>query len=203
MKNEQKFSVKKLLLTVITTIIVTNFIFFTVYFILNSFEYAILNNSINNPETVRKIDQSWEKQYNQMEKYIQCERQMYGEDYPAGGFMLYSLIIRSEGRLAQLYINSLLIGTIIGIILYAVAIQKVRGFDLIIELVVAFIILLSLIFIINLSFEIIGIGEIFDYFDNMQLTIISLIIFVIVYIAEMIHQKTLAKKMNEELEMKK
>lgn len=206
MKNEQKFSIKKLLLTILASIIVTNFIAFTILFTTNLPKFIISYKKIENSEVSRTIHENMKKEYTQIEKETQGIKQNYGEDYPAGEIILYRLFNFAESNeIVHVYIRTLLIGIIMGIIIYAVVIQKIRGMDLIIELVVAFIILLSLVFIINLIIsQISEIGEILtNDFDNTQLVIISLIIFIIIYIAEMIHQKLLARRLNKELKKEK
>ena len=126
--NFKTFSVKKLLKTILYTVIISVFIGTTTLFfmaILENAQLEIISNLHENSETLIQIGKGYQEAADEINKEISEEKKTYGEDYPAEGIFLYQLISRfSTNRIVQVYSVALTIGIVSGIIIYIVAIQN-------------------------------------------------------------------------------
>lgn len=220
--NFKTFSVKKLLKTILYTVIISVFIGTTTLFfmaILENAQLEIISNLDENSETLIQIGKGYQEAADEINKEISEEKKTYGEDYPAEGIFLYQLISRfSTNRIVQVYSVALTIGIVSGIIIYIVAIQNTSKKQVIIELAIAFVVLIILIILImlfiNKGYEIIlnkAINSINptnvqysipEYIDIKEMLIVYVVIAVVTYIVNMIRQKVLTNRLNKQLHIK-
>lgn len=210
------FSIKKLLITILYTIIISVFIGTTVLFLLSIpevIQLEVINSLDGDSETLVEIGKVYQEQVDQINKKINEEKELYGEDYPADEILLYQSICKfSTSRIIQVYLFSLITGVILGIVIYIVAIQNIPQKQVFIELVIAFIILVMLIALFNIGYEMflnksinnIGSTDI-KYstdLDISNIVILYIIIAIVIYIIHMIKQKVLTNKLNKQLNTK-
>ena len=213
------FSVKKLLKTILYTVIISVFIGTTTLFfmaILENAQLEIISNLDEISETLIQIGKGYQEAADEINKEISEEKKTYGEDYPAEGIFLYQLISRfSTNRIVQVYSVALTIGIVSGIIIYIVAIRNTSKKQVIIELAIAFVVLIILIMLfINKGYEIIlnkAINSINptnvqyiipEYIDIKEMLIVYVGIAVVTYIVNMIRQKVLTNRLNKQLHIK-
>lgn len=210
------FSIKKLLVTILYIIIISVFIGTTALFLLSIpevIQLEVINSLDGDSETLVEIGKVYQEQVDQINKKINEEKELYGEDYPAEEILLYQFICKfSTSRIIQVYLFSLIIGVILGIVIYIIAIQNIPPKQVFIELVIAFIILVMLIALFNIGYEMflnkainnIGSTDI-KYstdLDISNIVILYIIIAIVIYIIHMIKQKVLTNKLNKQLNAK-
>lgn len=218
MKNQEKtFSIKKFLLTILCTVIVSVFIGSTILFIGSVPQWIqseVITGIEEGSETLAEIGKSY-KIYEQIEEDFKEEKALYGEEYPSEElFLMQTINIFSTNRIMQIYSASLLIGIILGAIIYIVAIQNIKGKQIIIELVVSFVVLYIIMILINLGYETLVNKAIqsvnptnvkyFTYIYDLQnnsVLIPYIIIAIVIYIGNIVRQKH-KYKLNSSIEKK-
>lgn len=214
MSEVKKFSIKKLLLTILCSIIFTTFIGNTYLFI------STIPNWIRgegsgvilqvNPTLFNEEGKEIEEQINEM---IAEEKARNGEDYPALGVYMYLMLLMYPSvPIIKMYIFTLVAGLILGAIIYIVLIQKAKGKKLILELLMAFISIFLLITLANKGYELLinymlsnnkaseftYLTSLYDM-DNNGILLPFIVISVIIYICNLIYQKIQTNKLNKEL----
>lgn len=211
------FSIKKLLTTILYTVIISVFVGTTILF-LSSVPEAVQAEMIGymeDSENIREIGKNYEEQVQQIEKHVNESKELYGEDYPAEGIFLYQFISKfSTDRIVKGYLLSLAIGIVVGTIIYIVAVQKNSKKKVIIELMFALAILLIMASVLNAGYEAIvnkALNEITpvskSFYSGMEFNINNvlvpyIIIAVVVYIVNMIRQRMITNKLNKQLNKK-
>jgi len=220
MRNQEKtFSVKKFLLTILCTVIVSVFIGSTILFVGSVPQWIqseVITGMEKGSESLIEIGKSYQVGYEQIEESFKEDKALYGEDYPSEELFLMQLInIFSTNRIMQVYSLSFLIGIALGTIIYIVAVQNIKGKQILIELVVAFVVLFILMMLINLGYEtlinkaiqsvnptdVTYSTYIYDLESN-NVLIPYIIIATVIYIGNMVRQKVLTNKLNKELNKK-
>ncbi len=218
-ENVKRFSMKKLLITVLYTVIVSVFIGSTILFVSSIpgwMQAEILPNLNKDSEILIYIGKGQQESLNQLKESLEEDKAIYGEDYPAEGIFLYNLInVVSTNRIMQVYSMSVLIGIALGTIIYIVVVQNIKGIEMIIELFIAFVILFILIMLLNLGYQAIinkFIGDVnptdvtyYTYIYDLEsnnILIPYIITIAVIYIVNMIRQKILANKLNKQLNNK-
>ena len=220
MRNQEKtFSVKKFLLTILCTVIVSVFIGSTILFVGSVPQWIqseVITGMEKGSESLIEIGKSYQVGYEQIEESFKEDKTLYGEDYPSEELFLMQLInIFSTNRIMQVYSLSFLIGIVLGTIIYIVAVQNIKGKQILIELVVAFVVLFVLMMLINLGYEtlinkaiqsvnptdITYSTYIYDLESN-NVLIPYIIVAAVIYIGNMVRQKILTNKLNKELNKK-
>jgi len=220
MRNQEKtFSVKKFLLTILCTVIVSVFIGSTILFVGSVPQWIqseVITGMEEGSESLIEIGKSYQVGYEQIEESFKEDKTLYGEDYPSEELFLMQLInIFSTNRIMQVYSLSFLIGIVLGTIIYIVAVQNIKGKQILIELVVAFVVLFILMMLINLGYEtlinkaiqsvnptdITYSTYIYDLESN-NVLIPYIIVAAVIYIGNMVRQKILTNKLNKELNKK-
>jgi len=220
MRNQEKtFSVKKFLLTILCTVIVSVFIGSTILFVGSVPQWIqseVITGMEEGSESLIEIGKSYQVGYEQIEESFKEDKTLYGEDYPSEELFLMQLInIFSTNRIMQVYSLSFLIGIVLGTIIYIVAVQNIKGKQILIELVVAFVVLFVLMMLINLGYEtlinkaiqsvnptdVTYSTYIYDLESN-NVLIPYIIIATVIYIGNMVRQKVLTNKLNKELNKK-
>lgn len=222
MKNQEKvktFSVKKLLLTILCTIIVSVFIGSTILFVVSVPQWVqseVITGMEDGSEALVELGKSYQDGYEQIEASFKEDKSLYGDDYPAEELFLMQVTnICSSNGIMQVYSLSLLIGITLGTIIYIVAIQNIKGKQILIELAVAFVVLFILISLINLGYETIinkairSINEnevtystyIYDL-ERSNVLITYIIIATVIYVGNMVRQKIITNKLNKQLNNK-
>jgi len=220
MRNQEKtFSVKKFLLTILCTVIVSVFIGSTILFVGSVPQWIqseVITGMEKGSESLIEIGKSYQVGYEQIEESFKEDKTLYGEDYPSEELFLMQLInIFSTNRIMQVYSLSFLIGIALGTIIYIVAVQNIKGKQILIELVVAFVVLFVLMMLINLGYEtlinkaiqsvnptdITYSTYIYDLESN-NVLIPYIIVAAVIYIGNMVRQKILTNKLNKELNKK-
>jgi len=217
MKNKEKtFSIKKLVLTILCTVIVSVFIGSTILFIGSLPQWIraeVIGGMEEGSEFLIEMGKSYQAGYEQIEESFKEDKALYGEDYPSEElFLMQTINIFSTNRIMQVYSISLLAGIVLGTIIYIVAIQNIKGKQIIIELVVAFGIIFAIMMLINLGYETLinkaiqsvnptdVIYSTYVYnFNSSNILILYIIIAVVIYIGNMVRQRILANKLNKEL----
>lgn len=220
MRNQEKtFSVKKLLLTILCTVIVSVFIGSTILFIGSVPQWIqseIITGMEEGSEALTEIGKSYQFTYEQIEESFKEDKALYGEDYPSEELFLMQLLnIFSTNRIMQVYSLSFLIGIALGTIIYIVAIQNIKWKQILIELAVAFVVLFVLMMLINLGYETIinkaiqSVNPtdvtystyIYDLESN-NVLIPYIIVAAVIYIGNMVRQKIITNKLNKQLNNK-
>ena len=222
MKVFKGFSIKKYLLCIICSIIISTFIGFTILFVTESPSYirvGILRSVNQNSEEIREFGNiTQENEYNVLNEHILELKEKYGQDYPAEGLVLNQLVdfFRSNS-ICKTYALSLLIGVIFGTVVYIIFIQKATGIQMIIETLFFTVMIFLIILLLNLRFNKIinvainelganidnsGYSNLFE-FDYLYILNIFIGIAVIAYIVNLIYQKILVNKFNMKLSKKK
>ena len=223
MKNKgerlKTFSLKKLLLTILCTVIVSVFIGSTILFIGSVPQWIqseIITGMEKGSEALTEIGKSYQFTYEQIEESFKEDKALYGEDYPSEELFLMQLLnIFSTNRIMQVYSLSFLIGIALGTIIYIVAVQNIKWKQILIELAVAFVVLFVLMMLINLGYETIinkaiqSVNPtdvtystyIYDLESN-NVLIPYIIVAAVIYIGNMIRQKMITNKLNKQLNNK-
>lgn len=224
MKNKgerlKTFSVKKLLLTILCTVIVSVFIGSTIAFVGSIPEWIqleVVSGMEEGSEALVELGNSYQLGYEQMEEKFKEDKVLYGEDYPAEEIFLMQLInIFSTNRIMAVYTMSVLIGIALGTIIYIVAIQNIKGIEIVIELFLAFVVLFILISFLNLGYQTIInklIGDVNPIRDGTYYTYIYdiesnnilipyTIVAAVIYAVNMVRQKIITNKLNKQLNTK-
>ena len=118
-------------------------------------------------------------------------------------------------RIIKVYTLSILIGVSTGAIIYIISIQRAKGKQLIIELIVSLLIVFGLVLFTNLGYEayinnhvhIFNMTKIrtsaYIYEPEIKDILISyVIVAIVIYIGNIIRQKILTHKLNKEIESK-
>lgn len=217
-KQERKFSLKKLLLTILCTTIVSIFVGNTVLLVDTVPQWLETEKilSINrNSKYLIEMGENNQDNVKQLEEEYKEERALYGEKYPAEMMHFMQIADYFTGRIIKVYALSLLIGISIGTIIYIIAIQRAKGKQLIIELIVSLLIVFGLILFTNLGYEtyINNHVQIFNmtkirasaYIYELEIKDILIsyaIVAIVIYIGNIIRQKILTHKLNKEIENK-
>ena len=208
----KKFSLKKLLLTILCSIVITTFIGTTYLFITS---LAFVENAkvleLLDPESqeLKQFAGQYEDWFN---KAIDGLKAQHGEDYPAAGMLSYLLTTVGYERLEEIYIISVIIGIVIGSVFYIIVIQNAKGKKLILELLIALTVVLAIIFILNIGYEtfinkvinkyniseMVFDTELYDI-DNTNTILIYVVVVVIAYIGNLVYQKIQTNRLNKEL----
>ncbi len=210
------FSLKKLLLTILCTVIVSVFIGTTITFVGSIPQWIqseIVTGMEEGSEALVELGNSYQFGYEQVEEKFKEDKVLYGEDYPAEEIFLMQLInVFSTNRIMSVYTMSVLIGIALGTIIYIVAIQNIKGMEIVIELFLAFVVLFILITLLNLGYQTIInklIGDvnptdvtyctyIYDLESN-NILIPYTIVAAIIYLVNMVRQKIITNKLNKQL----
>jgi hypothetical protein len=208
----KKFSLKKLLLTILCSIVITTFIG-TTYLFITSLAFVenakFLDYVDTGSEVFKQSMGHYEKIFNETVNNLKLE---YGEDYPAAGVFFNSLVSSGYEHLEKIYIISVIIGILVGSAFYIIVIQNAKGKKLIIELLIALGIILSIIYILNIGYEafiykatngyntnrIIYTTELYDI-DNTNTILIYVVVVAIAYIGNLVYQKIQTNRLNKEL----
>lgn len=218
MKDFKTFSIKKLLTTILYTVIISVFIGTTILFLISIPEWTqaeMINYMKKDSETLNEIGKIYQEQVNQIEKHINEDKTLYGEDYPSGEILLYQGISEfSTIRIIRVYSLSFVIGIALGTIIYILAVQNVSKKQTIIELTIAFIILFILKVILNMGYELI-VNKVLNVINpaserfysgidfNINNVLVPYIIIVVgIYIVNMIRQRMITNKLNKKLNKK-
>lgn len=218
-EENKKFSSKKLLLTILRTVIVSVFIGTTFLFIEvlpNWLQYEIISNSEPNSQTVIEIGKNLEGEMESIKEKFAEDKEKYGEEYPTEEiFFNNTANYFSSSSVVTVYSMSFLIGIVLGSIVYIVSIQNAKGKNLILELVLTFIVVVAIMLVLNIGYSWIinkTINQInltqIDYstyiydlqINNMLISYIIAI--VVIYIGNMVYQKVITNKLNKELNKK-
>lgn len=213
------FSVKKLLLTILCTLIVSVFIGTTILFVSSIPQWVqseVVMGMEEGSESLVELGKSYQVVYEQMEEKFNKDKALYGEDYPAEEiFLMQTINIFSTNRIMAIYTMSILIGIVLGTIIYIVAIQNIKGIEIVIELFLAFVVLFILITLLNLGYQTIInklIGDVnptdvtyYTYIYDLESNNILLpytIVAAVIYIVNMIRQNIITNKLNKQLNNK-
>lgn len=210
------FSVKKFLLTILCTVIVSVFMGTTIVFIdsLPQWIYSeIVNGMEKDSDVLVEAGNGYKEIYEKMEEKFNKDKELYGDDYPSEEIFLMRLInLFSTNRIMEVYIMSVLIGIVLGTIIYIVAIQNIRGIKMIIELFIAFLIFFILINLLNLGYQTM-INELINRMDptdviydtyiydleSNNILIPYTLVAVVIYLVNLVRQKIIANKLNKQL----
>ena len=215
------FSIKKYLLCVLLSIIVSTFIGFTILFVTEVPAYTsveILNELGENSKEINEAGNSMQEKYNETKIQFAKEKEMYGEDYPAEGIFLYNITNSYRSYpICKVYTLALVYGIILGTLVYIIFMQKASGVQMLLETIFCGILIILLIILVNLGYNIainmilnnIGVTDVKYTFSSYVYDIYSSdtsYIFIgiigIAYIVNLIFQKILVNKLNKKVEKK-
>ena len=216
-KQERKISLKKLLLTILCTTIVSIFVGNTV--LLDTVPQWLETEKIlsinRNSKYLIEIGENNQDNVKQLEEKYKEERALFGEKYPAEMMHLMQIANYFTNRIIKVYTLSILIGVSTGAIIYIISIQRAKGKQLIIELIVSLLIVFGLVLFTNLGYEayINNHVQIFNmtkirtsaYIYELEIKDILIsyvIVAIVIYIGNIIRQKILTHKLNKEIENK-
>lgn len=221
MKNQEKFSIKKLLLSILCSVILSVFIGTTCLFIYSciaKIQTDTLTSLDPNSQSVLNLGEKYQQHTEIIKKTIQTQKSDYGEDYPSEGIFLYLFTQRiPANHIIDMYLHALLIGIVAGLVIYIIAIQKVSIKLALIELFISFTILYFILTLLNFGYgflikniinssgsasqKYLNSTYVYDIYnlDIENIIFIYLIIGLIVFIINKIRQKILTNKLNKEL----
>lgn len=218
-EENKKISIKKLLLTILCTVIVSVFIGTTILFIEvlpNWLQYEMISNLEPNSQIIIEMGKNFEEQMKSIKEKIAEDKEKYGEEYPAEEIFLNNTAnYFSSSSVVTVYSMSFLIGIALGSIVYIVSIQKAKGKKLILELVLTFMVVVAIMMISNWGYELIineAINQINSteirystYIYDLQISnmlIPYIIAIIVIYIGNMVYQKVITNRLNKELNKK-
>ena len=215
----KKFSVLKLLFSIVCSVIVTVFCGNIIWNIENDmFSYTeakVLDGMTDEPQFVIDMLKPLSKKVNEGFDNHKTTYN-YGDEYTEGMFLLNHLSSMKMQRVEFIF-KCVLLGVILGMVIYMIAIQKATGKKLVLELIIGFIFLCLIIVIINLGygvyFEKLVEGteynitniqtNIYDLgLNKLELGIGFVALVLIIYIGHMVYNKMIVKKLNNELNNK-
>ena len=217
------FAIKKLLLSILCSIIVTTFVGFTILFVkvVPSYALAEICNEVNgNSEELKEMGNYMQELYNtSVKESFAEEKEKYGENYPAEGIFIYFLMnYFNSVSICKVYTLTLLIGTILGALVYIIFIQNATGIRMILEATICGIFILLILVLVNWCYKLIinnainkigvgnqnngNIGYVYDI-NSPDILYIFIGIIGIAYIINLIYQKILANKFNKKLKSTK
>ena len=205
----KKFSVKKLLLTIICSVLVTTSLGFTLQvpgmltqFIMTE-EIGTENNETR--EALVDIGKSYEESTKIVEERFEQEKKEYGQDYPAKGIFLYRLQISAYRDILETYLITVVAGVLLGIFIYVIWIQNAKGKQLVLEIVVTFFAMIVMAVLIKAGYAaLISVISKTGKVDTLNLDSIGIltlfgILLIVVYITNFIYQKHMSNKLNKKL----
>ena len=208
---------KKLLLCILCSTIVTTFIGFTIVFIYQFPSFLLNDISMQtdvDSELLAETFSEYENAYQHIIDGVNQQKELYGDDY-AGGRVLIGLTYMLGNRLIiNTYIISLIVGITFGIFIYFIFIQQVTSKHIEIKIGISFIIILTLVPLINWIYTIFcnifikstGTDMKYDMsicdLDPFILLAISLGLFFLILLTNLVYQKIRTYKLNKALEKK-
>ena len=198
------FSIKELVKSMCIWVLICTFIGVIFYGITAEIEANHIAERLSRIENLSKdelaeleaLGASYSDGYNSLMQEVEKEKEITGKDFPIEGINMHLLVIKLQANaMIGVVTLSSLIGTVIGSVIYVVAIHKVKGWQLLLE-VALLAIVIYMIFSIFEEME----NEITEYLP----AYIGLVsgVFVIVYAINTIKQIIITKKLNKELEHK-
>ena len=201
------FSIRKLLLTIMCAIVVSSFIGLTELFVQQiQWSYIVATSQSNGIE--KEIAENADY-YNEFEEAVTRMKEENGEDYPAENIMLFRLTTYLPS-VVRIYALAVLVGVISGTMIYILFIQKVKGFRSIVESVICLLAIAVISLIVSEILKLGGDALLSKYntnieyagvfgIDGRELLLVYVAIAVIVYMANLIHQIIVTRKLNKEL----
>ncbi len=211
------FSLKKFLITILCTTIISGFIGFTALFV-NAFPTYMISEVFSCAE----MDSDFAIQASKYQQEIfdtvlknefDNERTKFGDDYPTEGYLLFAVLNRLTSEpIFTLYILAISIGIMLGTIIYIIFVQKAKGVQMLLELAICGIAILLLLILMDLGYnayinyqiqqvDILNAeygGMIFDVRLNIENYIgLYIGVFLAAFIVNYIYQKLLANKLNK------
>ncbi len=182
---------KKLLLCIAISVLITTFIGMSIGIVRNNILIYRLTQSAYKDD--------FEKQILENARYEEFNKQ-YNVIDMVNGFIsaTYSTF---AAELVGIYILSIGIGIALGLIIYLIFVEKKRGLEAIIAFFVCSIISLILVKLADsISYTTGGSGTSYEWY---QVLVVYAITFIILYIVNLMHQKHISKKLNQELKQSK
>ena len=205
----KKFSVKKLLLTIICSVLVTTSLGFTLQvpgmltqFIMTE-EIGTENNGTR--EDLVEIGKSYEESTKIVEERFEQEKKEYGQDYPAKGIFLYRVQISTYRDILETYLITVVAGVLLGIFIYVIWIQNAKGKQLVLEIVATFFAMIVMAVLVKAGYAaLISVISKTGKVDTLNLDGIGIlalfgILLIAVYITNFIYQKHMSNKLNKKL----
>lgn len=209
------FSVKKLLFSILCSIIVSISIVAT-YLFIEAIPAVILCDVLDGvnyeDEYTKELLQSYEEEYKNIEEMVELSKEENGEDHPAGGLFLNALTNIKNLEIVYMYGTAILVGIILGTLIYIIFIQKTKGVQMLLETIICGLVILLILAIVNLGYnvivnmainDIVKINENIQYstyvYDDSNILIKFIGIIIVAYIVNLIYQKILANKFNKKL----
>lgn len=209
MDNVEKFSIKKLLLCILSGIIITMALGMITLFTINIplyIEAYVLDNIDERSQEFKEYLNSLESN-GMITDFYSNAKENYGENYPINGLLVHeitnSMRILKSDEIVDVFAYSLVIGLFFGSIVYVVMIQKAKKIKLISEILLVIAIVYLIMLCINLGFYAITfnfenqsgvqlISYIYDYLDS-RLLISFTVILIGSVIVRLIKEKTISK----------
>ena len=204
-------SLKKLLLCIIISVLITNFIAIGITITCVLFDNTMVQIELCNRFSKDKVEKDQIIEYYRQQERIMNEIKeenldLYGEDYPIYGMFSAALPLIGIDPIISMYIMSIVIGLVIGIVVYLIFIEDKKGLEAIISFVICFIITVLLYYLLQVLSDILnnsttGVIPYFEFkpFEWHQLIIGYAVTFIGMYFINLIHQKRVTNKLNKEL----
>ncbi len=211
MKENSKFSIKKLLKTIVIWIAICALVGMTYNFI-SSLEGAIMFQALTEPaEYPEGMISYFEGLNTNFEQSVRATKEFRGESFPAEGanFYMYAVAWPSY-QMVRTFTLSLLAGIIIGSLVYILMVQKATKMKAILEVGIAFILIGTFIGVGYLSNNLIlkmALGGnvtlenplMFADYTITQLASLYILLAAILYVFNIVKQKITVIKLNREL----
>ena len=198
---------KKLLICVLMSVLAINFVVMgvTIVCVLQDnvlFQVDLYNIFSKNKVNEEELIEFYKNQEEQMQYVKDTNPEKYNEDYPIYGMLISALPLIKMRPIVSMYILSIIMGVIFGLIIYLIVIENKKGK----EAVISFIVCLLLTVVLFYGLKIISNALYtnmpyvqFDDFEWYELVITYTTTFGIIYGLNFIHNKFITKKMNKEL----
>ena len=196
-------SLKKILLCIIVSILIANFIIMGVTIVDMIFEHPTSRVEIFKDKIDQKqLIEFYKENENKMLQVKESDPEYYSDDFPIYGMFATILPLTILGPMVSMYILSIVVGIIVGIIVYLIFIENKKGKEVVIAFTTCFILTLllykGLIAISELTSNLIYTQ--YEEFEWYQLFLGYAITFAVLYVVNLIYQKIITHKLNKELD---
>ncbi len=211
MKENNKFSIKKLLKTISIWIVISVFVGATYNFFATAGSAVMFQAITETSEYPEEMVSYFESVNDAFGQSVETTKEILGENFPAEGanFVMYAVGWPAY-QIARIYTFSVIAGIIIGSLVYILMVQKATNKKAILEVVIAFILIAALVGVGYLANNLVlkavlGNDVVID--DSLTFSEYSItnwiwlyvILAVVLYVVNIVKQKIITNKLNKEL----
>lgn len=196
-------SLKKLFLCILVSILIANFIIMGATIIAITFDHPTSSIEIFKSKiSENQLKEQYKEFENKMIQVKESNPEQYDADFPIYGMFATILPLTVLGPMVSMYILSIIVGIVVGLMVYLIFIENKKGKQAIIAFTICFGITILLYKCLMVISELTSnlIYTQYEEYEWYQLFVGYVITFVVLYIGNMIYQKRITKKLNKKLE---